>query len=208
MENNVRDSFIFYRSFLDAINEASDKEQLELYRVIARYALNRDEPQLSGLVKAVWLAIRPQLDANWKRYNNGKKGGAPCGNSNAVKQPKNNQKQPKNNQKQPNVNDNENDNENENLNENDFIMTKRTAFVPPTVEEVIAYLNEKGIGNVDAERFVSFYESKGWMIGKNKMKSWKAAVATWSKTQNERATVSTPRRTSSDNTKSVNDEWC
>lgn len=85
---------------------------------------------------------------------------------------------------------------------------KRSTFAPPTVEEVIAYLNEKGIVNVDAERFVSFYESKGWMIGKNKMKSWKAAIATWSKSQSERASVSTPRRTSSsESTKSANDPW-
>lgn len=55
-------------------------------------------------------------------------------------------------------------------------------FFPPTVEEAAAYIAAKGY-HVDAETFVSFYESKGWMIGKNKMKNWHAAIATWEKQQ-------------------------
>lgn len=55
---------------------------------------------------------------------------------------------------------------------------KRTVFKIPTLDEVEAYIIEKDY-NVDAEQFIDFYESKGWMIGKNKMKSWKAAVRTW-----------------------------
>ena len=51
-------------------------------------------------------------------------------------------------------------------------------FAPPTLEEVTAYCKERG-NKVDPQRFVDFYESKGWMIGKNKMKSWQAAVRTW-----------------------------
>lgn len=54
----------------------------------------------------------------------------------------------------------------------------RKPFIPPTVEEVSAYCTERG-NSVDAESFVDFYASKGWMIGKNKMKDWKAAVRTW-----------------------------
>lgn len=54
----------------------------------------------------------------------------------------------------------------------------RKPFIPPTVEEVRAYCTERG-NNVDPQAFIDFYESKGWMIGKNKMKDWKAAVRTW-----------------------------
>jgi predicted phage replisome organizer len=54
----------------------------------------------------------------------------------------------------------------------------RKPFIPPTVEEVSTYCTERG-NSVDAEAFVDFYASKGWMIGKNKMKDWKAAVRTW-----------------------------
>lgn len=55
---------------------------------------------------------------------------------------------------------------------------KTSRFVPPTVEEVKQYCQENGY-ILDAQRFVDFYECKGWMVGKNKMKNWKAAVRTW-----------------------------
>ena len=54
-------------------------------------------------------------------------------------------------------------------------------FEPPSIEDVKAYAGEKGYANVDAERFCDFYESKGWMVGKNKMKDWKAAVRNWNR---------------------------
>jgi hypothetical protein len=56
----------------------------------------------------------------------------------------------------------------------------RKRFVEPTVEQVQAYCQERN-NNIDAERFVDFYTAKGWMLGKNKMKDWKAAVRTWEK---------------------------
>ena len=53
-------------------------------------------------------------------------------------------------------------------------------FVPPTVDEVRAYCQEKHyMDRVNPNKFVDFYESKGWMVGKNKMKDWKAAVRNW-----------------------------
>lgn len=57
------------------------------------------------------------------------------------------------------------------------ISGKKT-FAPPTVEEVKAYCAERN-NNVNALKWHSFYASKGWMVGKNKMKDWKAAVITW-----------------------------
>lgn len=56
----------------------------------------------------------------------------------------------------------------------------RKRFRPPTVEEVEAYCFERN-NKVDAERFVDFYASNGWRVGKNPMKDWKAAVRTWEK---------------------------
>lgn len=56
--------------------------------------------------------------------------------------------------------------------------TKSKRFKPPTVEEVRAYCRDRQNG-VDAQRFVDFYEAKGWMIGKNKMRSWERAVNLW-----------------------------
>lgn len=58
--------------------------------------------------------------------------------------------------------------------------TKKKTFVKPTIEEVEEYVKEKGYA-VDAESFISFYESNGWKVGSNPMKSWRAAVTTWQK---------------------------
>lgn len=51
-------------------------------------------------------------------------------------------------------------------------------FKKPTLEEVKAYCSERK-NNVDAEKFIDYYESNGWHVGKNPMKDWKAAVRTW-----------------------------
>lgn len=51
-------------------------------------------------------------------------------------------------------------------------------FSPPTVEAVAEYVRKKGY-HVNAESFVAFYQQKGWLVGKNPMKDWKAAVRTW-----------------------------
>lgn len=53
-------------------------------------------------------------------------------------------------------------------------------FAPPSLAEVKAYCEERKNG-IDAEAFIDFYSSKDWMIGKNKMKDWKASVRTWEK---------------------------
>lgn len=58
-------------------------------------------------------------------------------------------------------------------------------FKKPTIEEVEAYCNEKGYP-IDPEAFWHFYESKGWMVGKNKMKSWKDACVTWARKDSRR----------------------
>ena len=60
---------------------------------------------------------------------------------------------------------------------------KRTYFTPPTIDEVREYCRSRN-NNVDPEQFYDFYESKGWMIGKNRMKDWKAAVRTWERDRN------------------------
>ena len=59
------------------------------------------------------------------------------------------------------------------------VVTSASRFTPPTVEDVQAYANEKGWSNFDAQRFVDFYASKGWMVGRNPMKDFKAAMRNW-----------------------------
>jgi len=64
-------------------------------------------------------------------------------------------------------------------------------FTPPTLQEVTDYCSERN-NNVDPQAFIDFYSSKGWMIGKNKMKDWKACVRTWERHDNK-VSVKTPQ---------------
>lgn len=60
----------------------------------------------------------------------------------------------------------------------------RKRFIPPTIEEVSAYCTERQ-NHIDPQHFIDFYASKGWMVGKNKMKDWQAAVRTWEQRDNK-----------------------
>ncbi|MBS6510384.1 MAG: helix-turn-helix domain-containing protein [Clostridiales bacterium] len=57
-------------------------------------------------------------------------------------------------------------------------INKKKKFTPPAVDEVAAYCLERK-NSVDAQKFVDYYTANGWMVGKNKMRDWKAAVRTW-----------------------------
>lgn len=61
---------------------------------------------------------------------------------------------------------------------------RKSSFVPPTVEEVREYCQERK-NFVNPQRFVDYYEARGWMVGKSKMKSWQAAVRTWEQREKE-----------------------
>ena len=69
---------------------------------------------------------------------------------------------------------------------------KSTRFAPPSVDEVSAYLTEKGY-DIDAEAFVDFYASKGWKVGNSPMKDWKAAVRTWVNRRKEETPAPKPK---------------
>ena len=70
---------------------------------------------------------------------------------------------------------------------------KRKVFKVPTLEEVRAYISEKGY-SIDAEEFFSFYESQGWRVGRNPMKDWHRAVSYWQCRQNQRGKTRTQKR--------------
>lgn len=78
--------------------------------------------------------------------------------------------------------------------------TPKTIFCPPAMIEVHGEMLGKGLAQDEAineaEKFINFYESKGWMVGKNKMKSWKAAVGNWLKGYKEPKGYQTAREKS------------
>lgn len=66
-----RDSYIFYRSFFEAIDELPEPNQLPMYRAIAQFSLNFKEIDLQGIESIMFKLIKPQLEANNKRFLNG-----------------------------------------------------------------------------------------------------------------------------------------
>ncbi len=83
-----------------------------------------------------------------------------------------------------------NNNIDNNINNNIVVdePTKRTRFIPPTLEEVQAYCKERN-NNVDAIKFINYYEANGWKVGRNKMKDWRACVRTWERNNFDKPTT-------------------
>ncbi|MEG1401265.1 DUF6291 domain-containing protein [Bacteroides sp.] len=70
----MRDSFVFYRSFFEALQDVPIEERACIYDAICAYSLNDTEPKLTGMQLAIFKLIRPNIDANKRKYENGKKG--------------------------------------------------------------------------------------------------------------------------------------
>jgi hypothetical protein len=121
----MRDSSIFYRSFYEAIKSLPESNQLEVYNAIFEYSFNFVGVELAGLSNTIFTLIKPQLEANNKRYENGNK---PKNKQNRSKtRAKHEQKIGKvEANKNKNVNDNENKNINSNNNINDRVETFKT----------------------------------------------------------------------------------
>jgi len=188
----MRDSFIFYRSFFEAAEDLGPEEKCAMFDAICDYALNFVEPSLEGTPKMAFRLIKPQLDANIARFNNGQKGGRPSSKITKPKPKRNLTKtKPKPNHNltetkpkpltalgsttdKPNVNVNDNVNGNDNPNEN------VNAIDHPSVDDIKEWMYHCGCRNIsESEKFWLYYESKGWMVGQVPMVNWKAAVLSW-----------------------------
>ena len=73
----MRGGFVFYRSFFECFEGLSKKDKLTLFDALCNYALNDIEPELVGVPSAIFKLLKPQVDANNRRYENGCKGGRP-----------------------------------------------------------------------------------------------------------------------------------
>ena len=186
MSDYPLESFVFYRSFRDAIQEMSDTDQLSTLLAICDYALYGVEPKLNGVLpRAVFTVARPSIDANKAKRMNGKKGGRPKKETAGFDGE---------NHRFLKIESTETVTETESVSVSASETSKadkppRSRFVPPTVEEVQTYCRERK-NSVDAAVFVDFYQTNGWLQGKGKpIKDWKAAVRTWERREcgNERA---------------------
>lgn len=114
----MKDSFVFYRSFYEAINDLPIENQVNLYKAICELSLNDNNLELQGIENTIFKLIKPQIQANNDRYENGKKGGRPKKNSEEKNHRLSKIKTIGYENKKPNVNDNVNENDNVNVNDN------------------------------------------------------------------------------------------
>jgi hypothetical protein len=184
-------SFILYCDQQGVFNMLPDEQAGKLIKHIFAY-VNDEDPEADELLLSIaFESIKTQLKRDLKKYENyidkqkenGKKGGRPKTQPFLDETQKTQAffSKPK---KADNVNVNDNVIEKENIKE------KTARFTPPTLDELKAYMQQQGMEDL-TERFYDFYQAKGWMVGKNKMKDWKAAVRTWKKPE-QTTTVSKP----------------
>lgn len=181
-----RTQFTFYASFFDAVSRIKKKaDRADAYDAICAYALREEDPDFSKMSDAAQIAfllIKPNLDSSRRKAKSGKDGGSKKANGkqNGSKQEANCKQDERESEKEK---EKEGEIENECYPPTPLSGgTKAKRFIPPTVDEVAAYCQERGNG-LDPEAFVDFYASKGWMVGKNPMKDWKAAVRTWERSE-------------------------
>ena len=170
---NMRDSFIIYRSFYEAICDLDADSQAQVFKAICEYSLNFKEIELTGVAKTIFRLIKPQLDANNKRYENGKQPKTKPEKSETEAKEKQNESETEANK---NVNDNvnDNDNKNNNLNDNDITISdksekKQISYKQWTLED---FQNEmsKYKPNYPVEILMQFYDYWRELTPSGKMK--------------------------------------
>lgn len=193
----MRDSFVFYKSFYESIRKLSDDIQIQIFRAIVEYALyENEEVELNVISESLFALIKPQLNANINRYENGKRGGRPKGENNqneTESKPNNNQTitkaKPKHNQNEtktkpnhnqsetkakPNVNVNVNDNDN--VNDINMFTEQVDEQAFEQNEQEIEHVHEKEDWEVEFEEFWKIYPRK--QSKQNAIKLYKKLYAT------------------------------
>ena len=204
----MRTGFTFYRSFSDAIRLLSSRDQLVLFHAIADYALDQRQPDIDKFSKTAricWVTILPNLDANIARYNNGCK---PKTTASEAKPKRSRSKHEADSITDDNVNDNEDvdvdvervsvqDKPADTLTPQSFYesfpdkstsdnssskssSSRSRRFTPPSIDEVRDYISSNGL-TADAAQFIDYYTSNNWMVGRNKMRDWQAALRNWAR---------------------------
>lgn len=183
----AREYICLYFSYLDYITPLNDEERGRLLTALLTYGATGEEPDMAGNERLVFPAIRSQIDRDTEKYKNR------CErNSENIKNRWNGPRSDDTNvydRIRPNTNAYETyQGKGKGEGKGEISPPKspsrgRKVFSPPTVDEVKAYCAERNNG-VDAQSFVDFYASKGWVVGKSPMKDWKAAVRTWERSDN------------------------
>lgn len=169
-----RNSIVFYRSFYEALRELDTISKAEVFDAIMEFSFNGTEIPLHGVSKTVFILIKPQLQANMRRYENGMK-------------PKRKQASNKQEESKQETNVNVNVNENENVN-----AKKKEAFVAPSLHEVETFFTENNFKLEVARNAFHYYNEANWKDSRGKsIQNWKQKMrGVWFKDENKNVTSS------------------
>jgi hypothetical protein len=170
-----RQSMIFYRSFYESLKGLEPQIKSEILDAIMEYGLNGNEIDLSGISNTVFILIKPQLQANIRRYENGSK-------------PKR-KREAESKQDQSKQETNDNDNVNGNVNDN---VKKKQKFIPPSEEEVITFFVENNFKIEVARNAFHYYNDANWKDSRGKsIQNWKQKMrGVWFKDENRNVITS------------------
>ena len=195
----MKDSFVFHKDWYLALKGLDIKDKVEVYEAIMSKIFDGVDKELSPVARMAMNFISPQIERDIERYNSiceqrklyGSKGGIAKASKSYQKLPKGS----KSKQKVASVADNDNNiSSSTNVeSDNDIIekevkdksfpsKKKNKEFIPPTLNEVEAYVKEKGY-HFSAKAFFDYYEADDWHYGKGnnrtKITNWKRCCATW-----------------------------
>ena len=172
-----KESFVFYRSFYEALVGLDDKVKLEIFNSICELALNNKEIETTGIATNIFTLIKPQINANNERYENGKKGAKFGKLGGRPKREKNPSGVFDENPKEtPNVNVNENDNVNVNV-----CVSDNTQQNTHTLDQIFSFAKEnfekynQNDLKKSCEKYFEYYEEKNW----EGVKNWKSKLKLW-----------------------------
>ena len=167
--------FPCYHSYLRSCDCLTDEEVGRLFRALIQYSETGERQELSGRESVAFGFIAADIDRSKAAYD------AKCekNRQNIAKR----YATTENDGIRPNTEvyegyQSKSKSKSKSKIKEDIDISQQKRFVAPSVAEVAEYCRSRG-NNVDAERFVSYYDSNGWMVGRNHMKDWRAAVRTW-----------------------------
>lgn len=179
-----------YISYLESLTPFSDDEIGRMVKAMLTYAETGEDHRFDGNERFIWPSLKAQIDRDKAAYQdrceknraNGAKGGRPPKNQSVIPETEWFPEKPKKAKEKEKGKEKEKEREKESI-EADKPPT-RHRFSPPSVDDVRAYCTENGF-RVDPDRFVDFYTSNGWRVGKNPMKDWKACVRSWERKEKQ-----------------------
>lgn len=178
---NMAETFTVFEKFGDVCAALGEEDRKELIYAINMYGMFGEEVELPYMLKALFIALKEDIDNSKSARTRGSKGGRP-----KLKPEVSVNKKPEvlENAKPEVLEVSENSESQTNTNQTNTNQTntnkKEGRFTPPTLAQVREHCSDKGY-TFDPEAFYAFYESKGWKVGRNPMKSWTAACVTWQK---------------------------